>query len=29
MFPSIDNDDFSVVPEIVSLLRNISLTLTS
>ena len=29
MFPSIDNGDSSVVPEIVSLLRNISLILTS
>ena len=29
VFPSIDNCDFSVIPEIVSLLKNISLTLTS
>ena len=29
VLPSIDNGDFSVIPEIVSLLRNISLTLTS
>ena len=29
VFPSIDNGDFSVIPEIISLLKNTSLTLTS